>query len=104
MKRQGKRARSTRTGSASNEAKLKELPGGRAKRGNIELWFRAHPKALDFVQTWLRMRGDGETCWSIPDVIAELRRSHEMPAFGASGVRYWLERNLPDAYQAAKLS
>lgn len=102
MKRQAKKVRPARAGRVSDEDKLRSLPGGRVKAGGIELWFRTHPKAADLVDTWLRMRANGESSWDAPDVMAELRSSHEMPDFGTSGFRVWVERTRGAAYRAAR--
>lgn len=79
---------------------LREPRGGKppALSGQLDAWLRAHPDALAVIDEWLELRTVGETSWSLRDVLAELRISHSMPAFGASGVRNWLERHRTALY------
>lgn len=73
--------------------------GKPAISGLLHTWLMHHPDALALIDEWLALRAIGETMWSMKDVLAELKLSHDMPPFGDSGLRGWLERNRTELYR-----
>ena len=79
---------------------LRAPVGGKAiTAGQLALWLGTHPDALKFVDEWLALRAKGETVWSLRDVLAALREHYNMPPFGDSGLRGWLEKHRSSAYR-----
>jgi hypothetical protein len=67
--------------------------------GALTMWLGHHPEAVKFLDEWLELRATGDTLWSLKDVLAELKASYGMPAFGDSGLRSWVERNRSEIYR-----
>lgn len=64
----------------------------------FHFWLKSTPEALSELDRWLKERAEGDVVWTLRDLIAEFILRYQMPKFGESSVRNWLEKHRTALY------
>jgi hypothetical protein len=68
-------------------------------------WFRAHPEAREFLETWMDMSAENDTRFTMSKFVKEvLREMYDFPWRDVQANGRWFSRTYGDRYKRAMMS